>query len=256
MEAEKTKKDDKIRYELLDAIRGVLMIEMVIYHFMFDVMVFSNGVFSVYSNHGYYIFQQSIGWGFIFLSGMCSVLSRKMLKRGLIVLGAAAIVSLVTYIATPDQAINFGVLCCIGSCMLLMIPVKKFAVHIKPGIGFVVSFLLFVLFRNINSGGLGFEGLQICELPDFLYANYLTAYLGFPHDNFSSGDYYALFPWFFLYVSGYFFFRCIENTKKIEKILAFKIPVLSFLGKHSLFVYLLHQPLCYVIAFGLCKWLF
>ncbi len=255
MEPEKNKKDGKKRYELLDAFRGVLMIEMVIYHFLFDVMVFSGGQFSLYHNVGYYIFQQSIGWGFIFLSGMCVSFSEKMLKRGLIIIGAAAIVSLVTYIATPSQAINFGVLCCIGSCMLLMIPVKKVSKYINPFVGFGIFAVLFFLFRNINKGCLGFEGIKILDLPDFLYANYFTAYLGFPHAKFQSGDYYALFPWFFLYVSGYFFYGCIEKSAAVKEFLTVKIPFLSALGKYSLLVYLLHQPVCYALAFVICRFM-
>lgn len=245
-------KDEKKRYELLDAFRGILMIEMVIYHYLFDIACFSSDFTDFFTNPAYYVFQQSIGWGFIFLSGMCVVFSKKMLKRSLLILGAAAIVSIVTYIATPDVAINFGVLCCIGSCMLLMIPVKKISETWNTWVAFAISFLMFLLFRNINEGNIGFEAIKLFELPDFLYANYLTAYLGFPPVTFFSGDYYALFPWFFLYMSGYFFFKGIYRKERVQKILCFKIPVLSYLGKHSLLVYMLHQPICYAVAYAVC----
>lgn len=250
-----TVKQEKKRYELLDAFRGILMIEMVIYHYLFDVAVFSTDFGEFFTNPAYYIFQQSIGWGFIFLSGMCVVFSKKMLKRGLTILGAAVIVSLVTYIFTPDVAINFGVLCCIGSCMLLMIPVKRISEKWNTWVAFAISFLLFLFCRNINMGYFGFESLNLFALPEFLYANYLTAYLGFPPLSFTSGDYYPLFPWFFLYMSGYFLFKGIYQKEKIKNILSYKIPGLSYLGKYSLLIYLLHQPVCYAVAFAVCKWM-
>lgn len=250
-----TVKQEKKRYELLDAFRGILMIEMVIYHYLFDIAAFSPDFTDFFTNPVYYVFQQSIGWGFIFLSGMCVVFSKKMLKRSLMILGGAAIVSLVTYIATPDVAINFGVLCCIGSCMLLMIPVKKISEKWNTWVAFAISLILFFLLRNISKGNIGFESIRLFELPDFLYANYLTAYLGFPPTYFFSGDYYPLFPWFFLYMSGYFFFKGIYKKEKVQKVLCFKIPALSYFGKHSLLVYMLHQPICYAVAYAVCNWL-
>lgn len=240
----------KKRYHLLDSIRGLLLIMMIVYHTMFDVMVMSNGEFSVF-NTPCYIFQQSIGWGFIFLSGMCRAIGKKHLRRGLIVLGAAAIVSFVTYTFTPGQGINFGVLVLLGSSMLIMIPLEKCIKKAHPIPGFVISLAMFLLLKNVSSGFL-IERPILLELPDFLYQNYITAYFGFPPAHFSSGDYYPLIPWFFLYLSGYFFWTFIKNKEWIEKPLSVKIPVLNFLGKHSLLVYLLHQPICYLLVYVFC----
>lgn len=239
------------RYYLLDSLRGALLVMMIVYHTMYDVMVLGDGDFSV-RNTACYIFQQSIGWGFIFLSGMCRAIGKRHLRRGLIVLGAAVVVSLVTYIFTPSEAINFGVLVLLGSSMLIIIPFEELIKDANAPVGFIISLVLFILFRNVPKGNLGFEDIRIMELPDFLYQNFATAYLGFPPAGFTSGDYYPLLPWFFLYLSGYFFWKCFGNKEWIKKILLIKIPVLSFLGKHSLIVYLLHQPICYAAVYLFC----
>ncbi len=241
----------KPRYHLLDSIRGLLLIMMIVYHAMFDVMIMGDGGFSVFTTAGY-IFQQSIGWGFIFLSGMCRALGKKHLRRGLTVLAAAALVSFVTYVFTPGQAINFGVLVLLGSSMLIVIPLDKVIKDKHAPIGLVISIVLFVLTRNVAAGNLGFEGLVFAELPDFLYRNFATAYLGFPPSGFTSGDYYPLIPWFFLYMCGYFFWKCFGKKEWLKKPLSINIPVLSFLGKHSLIVYLLHQPICYALVYLFC----
>ncbi len=241
----------KERYHLLDSLRGLLLVMMIVYHTMYDVMILGENGFSV-RNTACYIFQQIIGWGFIFLSGMCRAIGKRNLRRGLIVLGAAAVVSLVTYTFTPNEAINFGVLVLLGSSMLIIIPLEKLIKDAYAPFGFLVSFLLFMLFRNVPNGSLGFEGLVFIELPDFLYQNYATAYLGFPPTGFTSGDYYPLIPWFFLYLCGYFFWKYFGNKVWLEKTLLIKVPVLSFLGRHSLIVYLLHQPICYAAVYLFC----
>ena len=87
---------------------------------------------------------------------------------------------------------------------------------------------------------------MIGHLPDTLYRNYLTAYLGFPQPCFFSTDYFPLIPWFFLFVTGYFLFRLTSEKGWNEKLFARgQFPLLNFLGRHSLMVYLLHQPVLY-----------
>lgn len=258
MENMRTKKEEgteKVRYHLLDSIRGILLIGMMMIHFTYDMMILSDGKFIIYDNPVYRFFQ-SFSAGFFLISGMCNRLSKSSPKRGLMVLGGALIVSIVTYLFDSNSAISFGVLCCIGSCMLLMIPVKKVAVHMNPAVGLAVCIPIFIFLYDLQEGIISVFGIRLFEVPDFLYANYLTAYLGCPPDSFYSSDYFPLFPWFFLYLSGYFLFGCLEKKEKILDFLKHKIPVLTFLGRHSLWVYLLHQPVCYAIAIVVAKIVF
>ena len=57
-----------------------------------------------------YIWQQSICWTFILLSGFCIPFSRRLLRRGLEVFGAGALVMLVTNLVLPEDRVIFGVL--------------------------------------------------------------------------------------------------------------------------------------------------
>ena len=159
------------------------------------------------------------------------------------------VVTAVTCLVMPESRIVFGVLTCIGSCMLLLIPAEKLLKSVPAAVGLAVCFGLFVLLRNVSGRSLGFEGWVICPLPASLYRNLLTAYLGFPHRGFFSTDYFPLLPWFFLFVAGYFLFRLLDERGLNEKLFAKgNVPVLNWLGRHSLIVYLLHQPILY----GLC----
>ena len=160
--------------------------------------------------------------------------------------GGGAVVSLVTCILMPENRILFGILTCIGSCVLLMIPAEKLLRRIPAGIGAAAAFAIFVLLRNCNRGTLGFEKLVLADLPDALYRSNLTAYLGFPHGSFFSTDYFSLFPWFFLFITGYFLFRITTAKGWNEKLFSRgQFPLLNRIGRHSLLVYLLHQPVLY-----------
>ena len=240
---------EKIRLHLLDAFRGFLLLNMIAYHGLWNLVYLFGLDLPWYHATPGYLWQQFICWSFILLSGFCYSMGRGHLKRGLLVFGGGAIVSLVTVLFMPDSRILFGVLTCIGSCMLLMIPLEKLFKKIPAPLGAIFSFCLFLLLRNCGSGTLGFEKLVICPLPEALYRNNLTAYLGFPHRSFFSTDYFPLIPWFFLFLTGYFLF-CLGNERGWNGRLFEKgrFPLLNWLGRHSLLIYLLHQPVLYGLS--------
>jgi len=236
----------KVRLHLLDALRGFLLLHMIAFHGMWNLVYLFGVRAPWYTGTAGYLWQQFICWSFILLSGFCWSMSRSHLRRGLLVFGGGAVVSLVTCLLMPQNRILFGILTCIGSCMLLLIPLEKLTKKIPAGPGATLSFCLFLLLRNCNSGTLGFEGFVLCALPDWLYRNNLTAYLGFPHRGFFSTDYFSLLPWFFLFVTGYFLFRMTSAVGWNERLFAKgRFPLLNFLGRNSLLVYLLHQPVLY-----------
>ena len=244
----------KKRLHLLDALRGFLMLNMIAYHGMWNLVYLFGVKASWYSGTPKYLWQQFICWSFITLSGFCWSFSRNHLKRGALVFGGGAIVSLVTCVLMPENRILFGVLTCIGSCMILMIPLEKWSKKVPAGAGMAVCFLLFALLRNCPKGSLGFEGLVITELPRWLYRNNLTAYLGFPQPGFFSTDYFSVLPWIFLFLTGFFLQRFLSERNLNEKLFAKgNVPVLNWIGRHSLIVYLLHQPILYglgMLIFG------
>ena len=143
-----------------------------------------------------------------------------------------------------------------NDCRIFETPeeLEKWAKKVPAFAGLGISFLLFILLRNCASGSLGFESFVICRLPAELYRNYLTAYLGFPQPGFFSTDYFPLIPWFFLFVAGYFLHRVLARRNLNEKLFAKgQVPVLNWIGRHSLIVYLLHQPILYglgMLIFG------
>jgi len=164
------------------------------------------------------------------------------------VFGGGLLVTAVTIAVMPQNRVVFGVLTCIGSCMLLLIPLDKILRKIPAEAGVVLSFGLFVLTRNVNRGWLGFESWKLAALPGEWYRNLLTAYIGMPPRNFYSTDYFSLVPWFFLFVTGYYLYAVCRKYEWLGgRAWQIKLPVVDYLGKRSLLVYLLHQPIIYLV---------
>ena len=240
---------EKTRLHLLDAFRGFLLIHMIAYHGLWNLVYLFGVRAPWYKDTPGYVWQQFICWSFILLSGFCFLLSRSHLKRGLLVFAGGAVVSLVTCTVMPQNRILFGILTCIGSCMLLMIPLEKLLKKVSPAWGAALSFSLFLILRNCPRGTLGFENLVVCRLPARLYQNNLTAYLGFPPAQFFSTDYFPLIPWLLLFITGYFLYRLSSSAGWNEKLFARgQFPLLNYLGRNSLLVYLLHQPVLYGLS--------
>lgn len=243
-------KNKSHRYELLDSIRGITLISMILYHGAWDLVYLYHVKWDWYHGTGAYIWQQSICWTFIFLSGFCWPLSKRPLKRGAIVFSGGILVSVITVLFLPDSRVMFGVLTFIGSAMLLLIPLDKLFGKIPSGAGAVISLLLFFITRNVNTGYLGFENFNLIKLPGTWYQGMIMTYLGFPSPDFFSTDYFSLIPWLFLFTGGYFVSHLFQKKNIFcHPVLKNGIRWLSFLGRHSLLIYLLHQPVLYFAGF-------
>ena len=229
-------------YGLLDTVRGVCILSMVAYHGMYDLVDIFGLPSAWYTGLPGYIWQQSICWTFILLSGMCWQLSRRHVKRGLLLVGCGAAITLITWLVMPSQRILYGVLNLLGLSALLLIPLDKVFRKIPAWAGLLGALLLFALTKNVARGSLGFEGLVLCRLPRWLYATDLLAVVGFPSPSFWSTDYFPLLPWFFLFCAGYFLWSLLDKSPRAKALLQPGLRPLSFLGRHSLVIYLIHQP--------------
>ena len=243
------------RIQFLDALRGICILSMAAYHTMWDCVNII-GVDAPWFNGSFaYIWQQSIGWTFIFLSGFCINLGKKKIKRGITVFICGAVVSIVTYFFMPEDIIIFGVLTLIGTCMLITALTEKTINKIPPAVGMILNFLLFAIFKNISKGYIGLFNLHLTKLPEWLYSNYFTAFLGMPYSGFRSADYYPLLPWIFLFLTGYFTYKLLESKgisnkmKKTEN----RRELFTFLGRNSLWIYMIHQHLIYGILYIIFK---
>lgn len=180
------------RIHLLDELRGFAIICMVVHHAFFDAG------FVLGSQTGYKIFDalcvfQPIFWTiFIVISGICSRLSKNTVRRGIIVFAAGGAVTLVTAVIMPlinitGAQIYFGVLSCLGSCMIITGLFMKLIEKVNEKIGMAVSFALFLLTYSVSDKSLLFG---LIKLPETLYQSNALAPLGFYSSTFASADYF------------------------------------------------------------------
>ncbi len=230
----------KARREELDTLRGLTLISMIVYHACWDLVYLFDKDWTWYRSEGAFLWQQSICWTFILLSGYCWQLGRHQLKRGITVFLGGVLISVVTFLFMPESRIFFGVLSLLGSAMILTVPLHRWMRKIPAALGAAGSFLLVCLFRNVSRGVLCFG---LVNVPADFYRSYLTACFGFPPAGFYSSDYFALLPWIFLFWTGYYLYTLFPEASGRS----LRLPVVTKMGRRSLLIYLLHQPLVYAV---------
>lgn len=163
---------------------------------------------------------------------------KKQWKHFLRIAVPAALVTLVSLIFMPSSPIYFGILHCIAISTLLA------ASFLQRSALLNLSFGLFL-------GALGFA-LRFQPLPAGEWLVWLgrTSFV-------SMGDHYPLLPWLGLVLVGISFGKVLYPKNSIRsKLPAVLKPLkgistLAFLGRHSLLIYVAHQPILLLILFAL-----
>ena len=244
------KKDLSDRYHLIDALRAAAILNMIAYHLCYDIFCIWGRQPLWFTNPAAGIWERFICCSFILLSGVSLNFSRRAYLRGIIVNLCGLLITAISYFIMPSQMILFGVLNLIGTAMILTRLLQPLFDRIDPLIGTAAAFILFGLSYGVPFGYIGVFNLRLLTLPDAMYRVGFLAPLGLPSPDFFSADYFPLIPWSFLFICGYFLWRALK-AHRADRVFRVKIPVLSFLGRHSLLIYLIHQPillaLCYLI---------
>lgn len=237
------------RVYLLDELRGFAIICMVVHHAFLDV----GDVLQL--SWGYDVFNalcvvQPLFWAiFIIISGICSRLSRNTVKRGIIVLACGLAVTFVTAVLMPifgfqQCEIYFGILSCLGSCMIITGLLMPLIEKTNVFAGMIISAVLFFATYNISKGNLLFG---LIDLPDALYQHDWLCPLGFYSADFFSADYFAIIPWLFMFLFGAFAGKFVKDGKLPEFCYKRRSAFLCLVGKNSLWVYLGHQVVLYAV---------
>ena len=226
------RKDKSKRIEILDALRGLAVVLMVIHHFLYDAVAFLDAPEWLFHNVAFDFLQQFFAGLFICLSGISAQYSSGNLKRGLFTLGVAAVVSVVSSVA--GMPIVFGVLHMLSLCMIFYGLTRKLWQKLPQAllltVFLILSFISQYVVKNVTVNS---ENLWI---------------LGFPSEDFVSMDYFPLLPWFFVFMTGTAIGYFIKAKKFPHWFYNAKIPLLPAIGRYSLFIYLGHQPVLFLIT--------
>ena len=225
----------------VDALRGVAIVMMVVYHLLFDLSALAGYDIDVVTGF-WRLWARVTASLFITLVGVSLTLSLtrarqaapaaplfgKFLRRGLEVFGCGLLVTAATAILYPSEVVTFGILHFIGTGIVLAFPFLGLKWLNLP-----LGLACLVLGRLIEGATLPFPWLW---------------WLGLPPAGYSTFDYFPLFPSFGLILLGVWAGELLYPAH----VRHFPLPDLSAtpparllgtLGRHSLLIYLIHQPL-------------
>lgn len=226
-----------MRIQVIDFARGIDIVLMVLFNWSVTLGFFR--VVQMPTDFLYsFIFPRAIAAVFIFLSGVVAYASyknagkdfgKRYFVRGAKLALFASAITLVTWLFLPAGAIVFGIL------------------HFFALSSFIVPLLM-------GRGRLNLiAGIAIVLMGSYLqtvdFGSSYLFWLGLVPNGFFTFDYFPLLPWLGVLMLGIYFGKGVIDRASRVKIKGKAADAFSFLGKNSLTVYLLHQPLLMLVLF-------
>lgn len=229
----------------IDFLRGIAVLMMVVYHFVWNLSAFGFYMDTralIYSP--WQIFARVTGATFIFVMGLSLTLSYrqalvssgrsnlliKFMKRGVQIFGVGMVITLVMHF-TGTGYVVFGILHLIGVAIILSYPLLR-----APRVFVLVLALVIIA-----------TGFYISQ---FWIDTYWFVPLGFKKKGVGMSDYYPILPWFGFALLGIvagdsFYDKGVRNFPLPAVSENYLVQKIRFLGRHSLVIYLVHQPILY-----------
>jgi uncharacterized membrane protein len=234
------------RFWEIDFLRGIAIVMMIVFHFLYDLNFFGVYPVDVYSGF-WWLFARVTAAVFLLLVGISLTLSysralqegrrrlwSKYLRRGLKIFCLGLAITAITWLFLGAGFIVFGVLHLIGVSVILAYPLVRHRYrNLLLGIIFIIAGLF---------------------LWNFVFESGWLLWLGFMPRGFYTLDYFPLFPWFGVVLIGLFLGNSLYRNYKRrfgfpDKPGSVLAKPVCFLGRHSLLVYFLHQPVLIALLY-------
>ncbi len=236
------------RIRLLDYSRATAVLAMIFYHFVYDLGDFGYVNMITVITGSWKLFAQAIGCSFLFISGISFwIMARDginwfgYLKRLIILTSAALLVSIATFVQFGDGFVFFGILHLLASCSILAAFIYRL-----PAILLLSLALILVITPDYYFSSSYYD--------EATFSSRYLAWTGLFNGSTGSVDFYAFMPWSAAFVLGLSVSKLFlpgTNRQNISP-LSFREAKLSkfkstflWVGRNSLLVYLIHQPILY-----------
>ncbi|WP_439573398.1 heparan-alpha-glucosaminide N-acetyltransferase [Phreatobacter sp.] len=234
------------RLPLVDVARGVAIMAMVVFHFAFDLSQFGLIATDIAGHPGWRLFAGSIGGSFLALVGVSLVLAARggldrmaFLRRLAMVAGGAALVTAATLLAVPHGWIFFGILHLIAVASVLGLAFLRLPAAVVA-LAAVAAFALpwLVAHPALDQPWLLFTGLSRVGV--------------------TTADFYPLLPWSGFVLAGMAAARFAVDRGLDARLAAIRaegrLPrLIGRAGRHSLAIYLIHQPVLIALVWMLAQ---
>ena len=221
----------------LDALRGLCILGMILVHFVYDISTFS--AYSLQIPPWFYPIAQYGHMLFVLISGISVTLGSKCVKRGLIVYLCGMIITIVTLVLDYGIGLGrvriwFGILHLLGVCMMV-----------------------YPLFRKLPSWALAIIGVSIMLLGHYFTTFTVDVNFLFPlglrsGKIFTGADFFPIFPGLGTFLVGAALGKSLYRKKQSLLPNApqnfFLLRFFRFVGRNSLMIYMLHQPIVFAIV--------
>ncbi len=229
------------RIYTLDAIRALAVLLMIIFHFSFDLSVFGLAQIDFSRDYFWWLFPRVIVFLFLIAVGASLAVvkdralltPKRMLKRFFKLGFLALLISVFTYFAFRPSWIYFGTLHCIAICSLMAWPILLMPRNWRMLCSLIITLVLWIpVFTN----------------------DYIWPWIRLDH---ASMDYIPALPWFGIVTLG----MLLEESgallwaeSKLKPMFKSKLfTPFIWMGKESLKIYMIHQPILYALVFLAAK---
>ncbi len=232
------------RIHWIDSLRGIAIVMMVIFHFAFNLDYLDIKSIALYSGF-WLVFVRIIQFLFLGLVGVSLYLSYQnqktyrsflhfQMKRAVKLFAVALLITVVTYFVVPEAYIRFGV-------------IHFISVAIAIG-------ALFVRFPRVLTVLMILIPIPAALFSEIVLNTPLLLPIGIVPRGFFTVDYFPLFPWLSIVFAGIVAAYLLDYFKLLKNAFYSKrLVFLEKIGKKSLWIYLIHQPILLGLIYLLFK---
>lgn len=228
------------RSQIVDAARGLAILAMIVFHFFRDLEMFGVMTSGTTLTGGWGVAARTIASSFLFLVGVSLVLAHpdavrwgNFARRFIVLTVAAGAVSLVTFAAMPDRFVYFGILHAIAFASLLGMFFVRLPAWVAVAFAVAVLVTWYALGRSLDvDAWWGWTGLALHPRPAL--------------------DLIPVFPWVASTLLGIAAAKTLPLPRSGRADGALP-SALTWLGRHSLAIYLLHQPILIGAIWGVLR---
>lgn len=230
----------------LDLARSLALLAMVIFHFTFDLMLFEHVAPGTVFQGFWPYFARGIASSFLGLAGVSLWLAHgagirwpAFLKRFAVIVAAAALVSLATYFAMEQQFVRWGILHMIAAGSLIGLAFLRLPV----GLTLATAALVFAAPHYLRA--------ETFDHPLLLWVGLSTKIPPMM-------DYEPVLPWLCPVLIGIAFARIAGRAGLWQRLARWRpgrmLRTLGWPGRHSLAIYLIHQPVLFGAIWAYSTW--